>query len=66
MGFLDLDNTRSNLNHIEALAEKYRERFGTVVVVGIGGSSLGVQAVCQALLGESWNLKDERFTFSTI
>ncbi|MEO2158197.1 MAG: hypothetical protein ABGX31_02555, partial [bacterium] len=60
MGFLDLDNTRSNLNHIEALAEKYRERFGTVVVVGIGGSSLGVQAVCQALLGESWNLKDDK------
>ena len=60
LGFLDLDSTRNTLDHIEALAEKYRKRFRAVVVVGIGGSSLGVQALCQALLGESWNLRDDK------
>jgi len=60
MGFLDLDKTWDELDYVESLAKKYRERFDAVVVIGMGGSSLGVQAVCQALLGEAWNLRDDK------
>ena len=59
MGFLDLENTWAEVEHIEVLARNYRKQFSAVVVIGIGGSSLGMQALCQALLGESWNLLDD-------
>lgn len=59
MGFLDLENTWAEVEHIEVLAQTYRKRFSAVVVIGMGGSSLGMQALCQALLGESWNLLDD-------
>lgn len=59
MGFLDLENTWAEVERVEVLAKNYRKRFGAVVVIGMGGSSLGTQALCQALLGKSWNLLDE-------
>ena len=58
-GFIDLESTWTDLEEVEALAQGYKERFNAVVVVGMGGSSLGVQTVCQALLGDSWNLMDD-------
>ena len=58
-GFIDLESTWTDLEEVEVLAQGYKERFNAVVVVGMGGSSLGVQTVCQALLGDSWNLMDD-------
>ena len=59
MSFLDLENIYPGLEHVEALARNYRKWVDTVVVIGMGGSSLGTQALCQALLGESWNFLND-------
>jgi glucose-6-phosphate isomerase len=45
----DLPYRRADLQHVQQAAAEVRERFDTLVVVGIGGSALGAHALDQAL-----------------
>jgi glucose-6-phosphate isomerase len=47
--FMDLPYQAAELNRIKESAEAVRRRFDNLVVVGIGGSALGPQALHQAL-----------------
>lgn len=47
---------------VEQLAERLRQRFDTLVVLGIGGSALGNIALNTALNGPFYNLKPGRAT----
>lgn len=57
-GFLNLPKMKSTLLLVKQLAEKKRG-FKDVVVLGIGGSALGVTCLRDALKGTLWNLKSE-------
>lgn len=48
---------------IEHLARRFREKFRTFVVVGIGGSDLGTRAVHRALNHQFYNLVSDRRLF---
>lgn len=50
VGFLDLPGRKDLLQEIEAFAKPRRRKFDDIVQFGIGGSSLGGQALCRALL----------------
>lgn len=56
-GFVKALNSSSELSKVLGFAKKYRE-FQNFVVVGIGGSALGVQAIQGALLPFRWNSLD--------
>lgn len=47
--FYDLPNRRDTITEVLAYAEKARERFQDIVILGIGGSSLGPAALQMAL-----------------
>jgi glucose-6-phosphate isomerase len=49
LGFADLPYRRADLQRIARAAADARERFDTLVVLGIGGSALGAHALHQAL-----------------
>ena len=49
--FLDLKTHTDNIKVVENLAQRYREKFADVVLLGTGGSSLGARALCS--LGEA-------------
>ncbi len=53
-GFVKVLSSSSELNKVLEFAEKYR-KFQNFVVVGIGGSALGIQAIQGALLPLGWN-----------
>ncbi len=55
LGFIDLPEQRAALEESQRLAESLSQRFDALVVVGIGGSSLGAMALRDALLGPFWN-----------
>lgn len=42
---------------VERKAEEIAERFDNIVILGIGGSALGLRCAAQALLSPFWNLK---------
>ncbi len=51
LGFADLPYRRDDVQHIVRAAAAARDRFDTLVVLGIGGSALGAHALGQALGG---------------
>ena len=55
LGFLDLPYASDSVARVAELAGRYRESFDDIVVLGIGGSSLGAIALRDALLGPFWN-----------
>ena len=59
LGFFDLPYATSLVDDIEKFAQKEGQAFNTVVVLGIGGSSLGALALQQALVKASWNELDD-------
>lgn len=48
-GFFELPYDKKTRNRIEAQAEAVKERFDTLIVVGIGGSDLGARCLVQSL-----------------
>ena len=42
--------------HVHSLVNKLRPTCRNLIVIGIGGSSLGLKAIHHALLGRNWNL----------
>lgn len=59
LGFFDLTNAGETVDQIEKFADGVGQAFENVVVLGIGGSSLGTIAVATALLDPFWNQLDE-------
>jgi glucose-6-phosphate isomerase len=60
LGFLRLPSEVEMARQVREVADSFGQWFETLVVVGIGGSSLGARAVAEALLGPHWNeLSDE-------
>lgn len=55
-GFVDLPDDMSVVRDIEAYAAKVRGKFDHVVVLGIGGSALGVRCLVDALKHPYWNM----------
>src|SRR5882762_6451332 len=58
LGFMDLPYQTSEARSILSFARKKRAVFDTLVVLGIGGSALGNNAIQQALRPIYWNLQD--------
>ncbi len=56
MGFFDLPHDREGVARIREVADSFGQWFENVVVLGIGGSSLGTLTLRDALLGPLWNL----------
>jgi len=55
IGFFSLPWDGAALDAIRARAKQWDPEFDALVVVGIGGSSLGVRAIAEALCGPWWN-----------
>ena len=53
--WLTLNNDTQVAQKIEAYAKSIKGQFDAVVILGIGGSSLGPAALCEALLPSYWN-----------
>jgi len=61
IGFYNLPHDRATSAKIEAFAKKARRSFQNVVILGIGGSSLGPKALHSSLIGGMWaNLATRR------
>jgi glucose-6-phosphate isomerase len=58
--FLKLVNDKRTLADIATSAEKVRCRFHNLVVLGIGGSALGLRCLAGALLSPYYNLLDTK------
>ncbi len=56
LGFFDLPEEVETRRTVQEVADSFGQWFETMVVVGIGGSSLGARALADALLGLHWNL----------
>lgn len=60
IGFFDLPGQREAQARVQEVADSFGQWFESLVVVGIGGSSLGARAIFEALRGPFWNeLQDE-------
>lgn len=59
LGFLDLPEDRDMIRTVQEVADSFGQWFETIVVIGIGGSSLGARALTDALLGLHWNLTSD-------
>lgn len=59
LGFLDLPDDGASAQSVRELADSFGQWFENIVVVGIGGSSLGARATSEALLGAHWNELDD-------
>jgi glucose-6-phosphate isomerase len=59
LGFLQLTAERRLVEQIRAFADGVGQAFDTVVVLGIGGSALGMLALQQALRPPHWNELDD-------
>jgi glucose-6-phosphate isomerase len=55
LGFLDLPYAGDTCRRVRELADGFGQWFEDVVVLGIGGSGLGAQALRDALCGPDWN-----------
>jgi len=62
LGFAALPGDNEARETVQELADSFGQWFEDLVVVGIGGSSLGGRALADALLGPDWNARssDER------
>ena len=47
-----------NVESVRKLAKKLKPNCKNLIVIGMGGSSLGVKAIQQSILGLNWNLLD--------
>ena len=56
LGFLSLPADHQTRRTVQEVADSFGQWFEAMVVVGIGGSSLGARALADALLGLHWNL----------
>jgi glucose-6-phosphate isomerase len=59
LGFFELPYQSEVVDDIVTFAEGVGQAFGTVVVLGIGGSSLGTLALQHALVKPRWNELDD-------
>jgi glucose-6-phosphate isomerase len=59
LGFLDLPGDETLARRVREVADSFGQWFENLVVVGIGGSSLGTRAVAEAILGPHWNELDD-------
>lgn len=59
LGFLDLPHAHELADTIQQLADGFGQWFTDVVVLGIGGSSLGTILLRDALLGAGWNERSD-------
>jgi len=59
MGFFDLPGDDATAATVQELADGFGQWFENVVVLGIGGSSLGGITLREALLGPAWNELDD-------
>jgi len=68
MGFFELPYAEEDRTRIREVADSFGQWFEALVVVGIGGSSLGAKAVVEALRGAYWNERsaEEREHFPRI
>lgn len=57
--FLDIVRDAELVAKVAAAARGASARFGDLVVLGIGGSALGLKCIAQALLPPLWNLRDK-------
>ena len=58
MGFFELPGDRELLRATREAADTFGQWFENVVVIGIGGSSLGTATLRESLLGAGWNERD--------
>lgn len=56
MQWMNLGYSEETLWYVKEYASMVRGRFENIIVLGIGGSALGAQAVTEALLKPYWNL----------
>jgi glucose-6-phosphate isomerase len=49
-----------NLSRIKSLAQKLRDKYDNVILLGIGGSSLGARAILQFIRGPYYNLEGHK------
>lgn len=56
--FFDMPAERGMVDEFEAKAKSVRERFDNVVVLGIGGSALGLSCLARAVNGVHYNVLD--------
>jgi glucose-6-phosphate isomerase len=54
--WVDLDDNETLAHELNVFAESYRNQIDDLVILGIGGSSLGGLALLKALLHPHWNL----------
>lgn len=59
LGFYGLPYASESMRQVQEVADSFGQWFEAVVVVGIGGSSLGARAVAEALRGSLWNERSE-------
>src|SRR5688500_12320452 len=59
LGFVQLPYQSELVDEIARFAETVGQAFGTVVVLGIGGSALGTLALQHALVTPHWNELDD-------
>jgi glucose-6-phosphate isomerase len=55
-GFTELPRQKASVLAVKHLAEKLKGKFDDVVVLGIGGSALGITCLRDALKGPFWNM----------
>jgi glucose-6-phosphate isomerase len=60
IGFMDLPHHKEEAKKIISWARKIKGEFDTLVVLGMGGSALGNNAIQQALHTPYWNLLDKK------
>ncbi len=58
LGFMDLPDDAAQLALIQQEARRVRYKFDTILVLGIGGSSLGLRCLLDALLGPAATIND--------
>lgn len=58
--FYDVVFSDQPIVEMKAKAHEVATKFKNVVVLGIGGSALGLRCASQSLLGPYWNVMDER------
>lgn len=58
LGFLELPYASETAKQVQEAADGFGQWFENLVVLGIGGSSLGTRAMADALLSTRWNERD--------
>ena len=66
--WMNLGYNEENIWYVKEYAALVENRFENILILGMGGSSLGTQAVCEALLPSYWNYltKEQRKNYPRI